>query len=88
MSAARMDQPGAALAVAKEDQVLAEHAYLARHVASVGREPDRMPVATQQLAHRRAGADLGELAVVGRRREAVGGALVHAHSGLAPEALM
>ena len=88
MGAARMDQPGAALAVAKEDQVLAEDAHLARHAAGVGREADRMPVAAQQLAHRRAGADLGQLAVVRRRREAVGGALIHDHSGLAPEALM
>ena len=76
MGAARMNQPGAALAVAKQDQVLAEHAHLSRHAAGVGREPDRMPVATQQLAHRRAGADLGQLAVVRRRREAVGGALI------------
>ena len=44
--------------------------------AGVGGEADRMPVAAQQLAHRRAGADLGQLAVVRRRREPVGGALV------------
>ena len=93
MRAARMDQPRPALAVAKEDQVLAEHAHLARRRAGVGGEADRMPVAAQQLAHRRAGADLGQLAVVGRRREAVGGALVDhrvraAYSGFAPDALM
>ena len=77
MRAARMDQTRPALAVAKEDQVLAEDAHLARHAARVGSEADRVPVAAQQLAHRRAGADLGQLAVGGRRREAVGGALVH-----------
>ena len=58
-----------------------------RELTEVGTEADRVPVAAQQLAHRRAGADLGQLAVVRRRREAVGGALI-VLSGLAPEALM
>ncbi len=89
MRAARVDEARPALPVAKQDQVLAEHAHRARHAAGIGGEADRMPVAAQQLAHRRAGADFGQLAVVRRRREAVGRALVDpGHSGFAPEALM
>ena len=52
----------------------------------VGGEADRMPVAPQQLAHRRAGADLGQLGVVAAGHSAVGGAGVDrdrndAHAG-------
>jgi hypothetical protein len=83
-----MDESRPALAIAKEDQVLAEHAKQARHAACIGGEADRMPVAAQQLAHRRAGADLGQLAVVRRRREAVGGALVHRHCGSTTDAVI
>ena len=59
--------PARPCAVAKQDQVFAEHAHRRGRVAGVRREADRMPVAAQQFAHRRAGADLGELGVVGRR---------------------
>jgi hypothetical protein len=84
--AARVHEARTPGAVAKEDQLLAEHAHLARRRTRIAGQPDRVPVAAQQLAHRRAGADLGELALVRRRRQAVGRSVVH--SGFAPEARM
>ena len=67
MRAARIDEARAAQAVAEQDQVFTQHAHLARPVARIRREADRMPVAAQQLAHRRARADLGQFGAVGRR---------------------
>ena len=65
-------QAGIAALVAKQDQVFAEHAQLARHVAGVGGQADRMPVAAQQLAHGRARAHLCEVLAAAGRRAAVG----------------
>src|SRR5262249_18421982 len=90
MTAARIDQARPALAVAEQDQLLAEDLHRSGRGAGVGPHADRMPVAAQQLAHRRAVADLGEAGVVGRCLQRVGGAHVgRAHgpsySTLAPE---
>jgi hypothetical protein len=75
--AARVDEPGAAWPVAEEDQILAEDPYRPGNGPGVGDQTDRMPVAAQQLAHRRAGTDLGEVAQVGGRRLPVSRARVH-----------
>src|SRR5205807_5516887 len=66
VAAVRSDEPGPPGAVAEQDEVLAERAHRFRRRAGVGGQPDRMPIAPQQLAHRRAAADLGQVAVVGR----------------------
>jgi hypothetical protein len=95
MRAVRVDQAGPAGLVAKQDQVLAQHPHLARRVAGVGRGADRVPVAPEQFAHRRAGADLGQLLAVARLRPAIGGAGVRGdgddagvHSAVTPAALI
>src|SRR5262249_38660815 len=66
MAAARIDQARPAGAVAEQDQLLAEHLDGARRGSGVGRHAHGMPVAAQQLAHRRAAADLGKARVIGR----------------------
>ena len=89
--AARVHEAGTAAAVTEQDQVFAEHAHLARRRAGVGGEADRVPVATQQLAHRGARADLGQRRIVRGGGEPVSGAFVGldiTHCGFAPEALM
>ena len=75
--AACVDEPGAARPVAEEDQVLAEDPYRPGRGPGVSDQTDRVPVAAQQLAHRRARPDLGELAQVGGRRPPVSRARVH-----------
>ena len=81
VAAACVQQSGPARGVAEQDQVLAEGAHLARRGAGVGGKADRMPVAAQQLAHRRAAPDFGQFRVVGRRREHIRGALVVSLTG-------
>src|SRR5262245_29541046 len=77
MRAARVEQAGPSLAVAKQDQVLAEHAHQARRRRGIARDSDWMPVAPQQLAHRRTRADMRELVAILRLRPAVRGAGIH-----------
>ena len=69
-----MQQAGAAVSVAEQDQIFAQDAHFPGDIGGVGDEPDRMPVAPQQLAHRRAAADRGELGAGGGRLQGVGGA--------------
>ena len=76
MAAARVDEPRSPGAIAKQDQVLAQRPDLLRCAGRVGREPDGMPVAPQQLAHRRAAADKHQIGFGCRRLELVGRALV------------
>ena len=67
VAAAGVEQAGPAMAVAEQDQILAERAHLARHVAGVGRKADRVPVAPQQFPHRGAAADRGQFGPAGRK---------------------
>src|SRR5882757_6034115 len=88
MAAARIDQARSPLPVTEQDQLLAQHLHRPRHRTCIGAHAHRMPVAAQKLAHRRAATDLGQLGVVGRRLERVGGAdvgLAHGYSTLAPD---
>src|SRR6185295_1573518 len=62
MRAAGGHETGAPLSVAEEHQVLAQDAQRPRRVGGVADQADRVPVATQQLAHRRAGTHEGQLA--------------------------
>ncbi|MNK84193.1 hypothetical protein D3C87_1040340 [compost metagenome] len=101
--AAPVHEARATFLVAEQDEVFAQHAHLARRVGGVGGQADGVPVAAQQLAHGRAGADLGQLGFVARRLAAVGGTGVEgdglplggggrrdngAHSGVTPAALI
>ncbi|MEY9384258.1 hypothetical protein ABIF93_002515 [Bradyrhizobium japonicum] len=74
MAAARVQQADAAVLVAEQHQILAERADLFRRVGGIADQPDRMPVAAQQLAHRRAARDRGELGARVRRLHRIGGA--------------
>ena len=76
--AARAHQAGPARAVAKQDQVLAQHAHGPRLVAGIGRQAYRVPITPHQLTHWRAGADFGQARVVGLVLQTVGGAMVDA----------
>ena len=60
VAAARVQQASAAMPVAEQNEVLAEHADFSGYIAGVGDEANRMPVASQQFPHRRAAADGGE----------------------------
>jgi hypothetical protein len=60
MRAARVHQPRPAGLVTEQDQVLAQDPHFARHLRGVRRQPDRVPVAAQQVAHRRGRTDLGQ----------------------------
>jgi len=64
-------------AIAEEDKVFAQDAHLARRRGGMPGQAHRMPVAAQQLAHRRAAPHFGELRVVGRGLHRIRGALVH-----------
>src|SRR5581483_8182461 len=74
VAAARVQEAGAAVPVAEQDQILAQDAHFSGDIGGVGGEPDRMPVAPQQLAHRRAAADRGELGPGGGLLQSVGSA--------------
>nr|WP_303709133.1 hypothetical protein [Kutzneria buriramensis]WKX07133.1 hypothetical protein Q4V64_06400 [Kutzneria buriramensis] len=72
------DGAGAALAVAEDDQVLAQDPRAVRRVGGeLCRHGDGLPVPPQYLAHRRARADLGQPRVVRRCLAAVTGTGVH-----------
>ena len=59
MGAAGVDQAISAGPILVEDQELAEQPHpLCRLLLELGDGGDRLPVASQQLAHRRAGPDL------------------------------
>ena len=60
MAAARVEQAGAAMPVAEQDQILAEYTDFSGNVGGVGGKADRVPVAPQQFPHRRAAPDLGQ----------------------------
>ena len=60
MAAARMQQADARVLVAKQHQILAEHAHFSGDIGGAGDEADRVPVAPQQFAHRCAAADGGQ----------------------------
>src|ERR1700726_3677156 len=52
VAAARVEQAGAAMPVAEQDQVLAQRPDFSGDVGGVGRKPDRVPVAPEQFPHR------------------------------------
>ena len=59
--AGAVDQAVVSAHVAVEHEVLAQQPDRAARIGvKLGRRADRMPVASQQVAHRRAGADLGD----------------------------
>jgi hypothetical protein len=67
-----VDKSIAAAAVAIEDEVLAHEAHrLDRIGIELAGACDRLPVAAQQLAHRRAGPDAGEHVVASGRKQAI-----------------
>ncbi|MEC7489394.1 MAG: hypothetical protein VYA17_07390 [Pseudomonadota bacterium] len=64
VGAVRIETADTAHAVAEQYQVLAQDADLARQVGEFVRQTDWLPVAAHQLAHRRAGLDMGELGIL------------------------
>src|SRR5689334_9170413 len=69
MRAAIVDEPIFAAFAAEERQIFAEDAHaLHRLLRQLGLGADRLPVAAQKLAHRRAGADMGETIILRLRR--------------------
>ena len=76
MAAARLHQSWPAGLVAEQHEILTQHAHLARRFGGVRAEPDRMPVAPHQLAHRRAAPDFGQRGDVAGRTEVVARARV------------
>ena len=74
--AARPEQTGPSTAVAEQHKILAKNADFLRRVRRVPDQPYGVPVAAQQLAHRRRVADLGERCVVRRGPARVGGTFV------------
>jgi hypothetical protein len=63
MCAMRLQRADPAFLVAKDDDFLAEQLDLPGEVADLVRRADRLPIAAQQLAHRAARLDAGELIV-------------------------
>ena len=74
MAAARVQQADAAVLVAEQHQILAEHAHFSGDIGGVGDEPDRVPVAPEQFAHRRAAADRGQFGPGRGRLHGIAGA--------------
>ncbi|MGY4461012.1 hypothetical protein ACVWYI_004972 [Bradyrhizobium sp. LB13.1] len=74
MAAARVQQADAAVLVAEQHQIFAEGTHLLRRVGGITDKSDRMPVAAEQFAHRRAAHDRGELGTCERRLHRIGGA--------------
>ena len=71
MRTVAVDQAIAAAAIAVDDEVLAHEAHrLDRIGVEFAGACDRVPVAAQQLAHRRAGPDAGEHLVAGGGEQA------------------
>ena len=60
VAAARMKQSGAAMTVAKQDEILTQRADFTGNIGGVSRETNRVPIAPQQFAHRRTPTDLGQ----------------------------
>ena len=74
-----VDQAEGAAQILVEHEVLAHQAdRLDRVFLKLARAADRLPVAAQQIAHRRAGADAGEQVVAG------GGEHVSSNPGAGP----
>src|SRR5258708_34500721 len=76
MRAAGLYQSRPAGLVAKQDQILPEHADLAWRLRGMRAQSDGMPIAAQQVAHRRARTHLGQRFDVSRSRPAKAGANV------------
>jgi hypothetical protein len=73
MAAAGVQQADAGVPVAKQHQILAEHADFSGDIGGVGDEADRVPIAAEQFAHRRAPADRGQLGARRGRLHGVAG---------------
>ncbi|MGY4419174.1 hypothetical protein ACVWY2_001599 [Bradyrhizobium sp. JR6.1] len=89
MAAARMQEAHPAMPVAEQDQVFAECTDFSGDIGGVADEADRVPVAAQQLAHRCAADDRGELGPGGGRFHRIGRAeiavpLGDGHAGFLP----
>src|SRR5204863_3119103 len=82
VAAARVDETGAAPAIAEEDEVLAEDAHLPWNAPRLRRQRDGMPVAPQHLAAGCARSDQDQVGVVARLRQPVGRPGVHGLPGL------
>src|SRR5262249_12799714 len=67
MGTALMQQADAAVAIAEQDQILTQMTHAPRRATGIARQRHWMPIAAHQLAHRRAGADFGQLGQIGRR---------------------
>ena len=72
MAAAGVQQAGAAVPVAEQDQILAQHAHFSGDIGGVSGEADRVPVAPQQFAHRRAAGDRRQLGPGRGRLQGIG----------------
>src|SRR6266436_3158970 len=64
MRTVQLQQTDVAALVAKGDQLLVQNLDPQRQILQLIREADRLPEATHVLAARRAGTDMGELAVL------------------------
>ena len=60
VAAAGVEQAGAAMPVAEQDEILTERADFSGNIGGVARKADRVPIAPQQFPHRRAATDLGQ----------------------------
>src|SRR5437763_12438974 len=63
MRAMRVERADPALLVPEDDDLLAQQLFLARQILQLFREADRLPIAAQQLAHRAARLDTGQLVI-------------------------
>src|ERR1700731_157441 len=63
MRAMRVERANPALLVAEDDDFLAEQLLLPRQVLQLVGEAHRLPIAPQQLAHRAARLDAGQLVI-------------------------
>src|SRR6266550_2979245 len=65
MRAMRVERADPALLVAEDDDLLAEELFLPRQIAQLLGQADRLPIAPQQLPHRAARLDAGQLVIGG-----------------------
>src|SRR5438270_3585146 len=63
MRAMRVERADSALLVAEQDDLLAEQLFLARQIFQLLGEADRLPITTQEFAHRAARLDTGQLVI-------------------------
>ncbi len=70
VAAMLVEEPGTTLAIAKQNQILAEHSNALRQLAERG-QSDGLPESPKELAASRAGTDLRHLCIVGRCRTPV-----------------